>query len=109
MAEAILRPGMPNSLPRDGTLIVTQRVLDECGADLYERFVRLSEKYQYRDLGRAVADAIRAWVETHEHSDTGRPPAIADATLQESALEAIRTPPPPAIDDGDSGPKRNRS
>lgn len=71
-------------IPRDGALIVTQRLLEDCEAGLYERFVRLSEKYQYRDLGRAVADAVRAWVETHEHSDTGRPPASPDATLQES-------------------------
>ncbi len=94
--------------PGDGAPIVTRHLLDECEAGLYERFVRLAEKYQYRDLGRAVADAIRAWVETHEHPDTGRPPASPDATLQESTMEAIGTPPPLAIDDEEAGPPRNR-
>lgn len=85
-------------IPRDGTLTITQELLDEQGSGLYERFVQLAEKYQYRDLGRAVADAIRAWVETHERPDTGRPPANPDATIQESAL-----------DPGDSGPPTNRT
>lgn len=79
-------------IPRGGELIVTKELLDQHEADLYERFVQLAEKYQYRDLGRAVADAIRVWVETHERPDTGRPPASADATIQA---------PPPSIDDPD--------
>lgn len=85
--------------PSDGSLIITPHLLDEHGADLYERFVRMAEKYQYRDLGGAAADAIRAWVETHERSDTGRPPPNPDATLEASA---------PSIDDAD-GPPTSRS
>lgn len=86
-------------IPSDGSLTITPQLLDQHGgAGLHERFVRMAEKYQYRDLGRAAADAIRAWVETHERSDTGRPPS-PDATLEASA---------PPIDDGD-GPPTSRS
>jgi hypothetical protein len=53
-----------------------RQLLDEHEAGLYERFVQLAEKYQYRDLGQAVTDAIRAWVETHEQSDTCQPPPV---------------------------------
>jgi hypothetical protein len=67
------------AIPRDGALIVSQQVLDQHASDLYERFVRLAEKYQYRDLGRAVADALLHWVEAHEQSDTTRPPSVHDA------------------------------
>ena len=67
------------AIPRDGALIVTQHLLDQHGSELHERFVRLAEKYQYRDLGRAVADAILFWVEANEQSDTSRPPSIHDA------------------------------
>lgn len=84
--------------PGDGSLIITPHLLDQQGAGLYERFVRMAEKYQYRDLGRAAADAIRAWVETHERSDTGRPPPNPDATLEASA---------PLVDD--DGPPTSRS
>jgi hypothetical protein len=66
-------------IPRDGALIITQHLLEQVAPDLYERFVRLAEKYQYRDLGRASADAILAWVEAHESSDTMRPPSVHDA------------------------------
>ncbi|HEX8789958.1 MAG TPA: hypothetical protein VF765_03340 [Polyangiaceae bacterium] len=82
-------------IPRSGDLIVTQQLLDQHGPDLYERFVQLAEKYQYRDLARAVADAIRVWVETHERPDTGRPPENPDATIQA---------PPPSVDDLDRDP-----
>jgi hypothetical protein len=100
------------SLQHDGALIVSQRLLDQRAPDLYERFLQLVEKFQYRDPGRAVADALLCWVEAHEHSDTTRPPSVhdagPDATLQESAVGAIRTPPPPAFDDeGGSGPSTN--
>lgn len=90
----MLAPPMP--IPKDGALTVSQQLLDQHEADLYERFVRLAEKYQYRDLSRAVADAIRVWVDMHERSDTGRPPpASPDATLQESVpLGATPTPVP---------------
>ena len=66
------------SIPRDGALIVSRQQLDQHESDLYERFVRLAEKYQYRELGRAVADALLYWVEAHEHSDTVRPPPVHD-------------------------------
>jgi hypothetical protein len=32
-------------LPRDGALIVSQRLLDQRAPDLYERFLQLAEKY----------------------------------------------------------------
>jgi len=67
-------------LPRDGALIVSQRLLDQHAPDLYERFLVLAEKYQHRDPAGAVAEAILAWVEAHEHSDTARPPSIHDAS-----------------------------
>jgi hypothetical protein len=97
-------------LQRDGALIVSQRLLDQHASDLYERFLRLAEKYQYRDPGRAVADALLYWVEAHENSDTTRPPSVhdasPDATLQESTVGGLPTPPPP-VDEGDSGPPKN--
>ena len=91
-------------LQRDGALTVSQRLLDEHAPDLYERFLRLAEKYQHRDPARAVADALLYWVEAHEHSDTTRPPSVhdasPDATLQEATL-------PP--DQGDTDPPKNRT
>jgi hypothetical protein len=93
------------SIPRDGRVIVSQQELDQHQSELYERFVRLAEKYQYRDLGRAVADALLYWVEAHENSDTTRPPSVhegsPDATIQEQPpLGAITTPaPPPGSDE----------
>jgi hypothetical protein len=89
--------------------MISKQLLDQHEPGLFDRFVQLAEKYQYRDLGRAVADAIRAWVETHERSDTGRPPPVSpDATLQESeALNTDLTPPPP-LDDEDTGPPTSR-
>jgi hypothetical protein len=88
------------SIPRESTLILSRQSLDQHGTGLYERFVRLAEKYQYRDLGRAVADALLYWVEAHENSDTTRPPSVhdagPDATIQEQAAPgSIATPPPP--------------
>jgi hypothetical protein len=68
------------TIPRDGALIITQQLLEQVEPGLYERFVRLAEKYQYRDLGRPVADAVFAWVEAHESSDTMRPPSVHDAS-----------------------------
>jgi hypothetical protein len=62
-------------IPRDGALLVSQQQLDQHEANLYERFVKLAEKYQYRDLERAVSDAILAWVKAHERPDTNRPPS----------------------------------
>jgi hypothetical protein len=67
-------------LPRDTTLTVSQHLLDQRAPDLYERFMQLAEKYQHRDAGRAVADALLYWVEAHEHSDTMRPPSVHDAS-----------------------------
>lgn len=96
----------------DGDLTVSQSLLDQYAPDLYERFMQLVEKFQYRDPARAVADALRQWVEAHEASDTARPPAAheagADETLQQPTLEALRTPPPPGFDDGESGSGQNR-
>ena len=96
-------------IPRDGSLINSKQLLDQHETDLYERFVQLAEKYQYRDLGRAVADAIRAWVQTHERSDTGRPPPVSpDATLQESGAAATDLALPPPLDEEDAGPPTSR-
>jgi hypothetical protein len=98
-------------IPRDGTVTVSQQLLDEHSKDLYERFVRLAEKYQYRDIGRAVADALLLWVEEHEYSDTTRPPSVhlasPDATIQEQAPTGdIATPPPPGPDGSGEPPPR---
>jgi hypothetical protein len=80
------------TIPRDGSVNVSQEQLDQRSSDLYERFVRLAEKYQYRDLGRAVADALLYWVEAHEQSDTMRPPSVHDA----GADATIPGAPPPS-------------
>ena len=86
-----------------------RHLLDEHEAGLYERFVQLAEKYQYGDLGRAVTDAIRAWVQMHERSDTGPPPPVnADATPQESGAVTTDLTPPPPVDEEDAGPPTSR-
>jgi len=96
-------------VPRDGTLIISQQLLDQHEPDLYERFAKLAEKYQYRDLERAVSDAIRAWVVAHERSDTGQPPPVsADATPKESGTVATDLTPPPPLDEEDAGPPNSR-
>jgi hypothetical protein len=62
------------SIPREDAFLVSRQLLEKRQTDLYERFVRLAEKFQYRDLDTVVADAILMWVEAYEHSDTMRPP-----------------------------------
>ena len=95
------------ALPRDGLVLVYKHVLDDRSSDLYERFMRQAERYHYRDVADAAAEAILRWVESCEQPDTGRPPplihhASPDATIPDpQQLPRFVTPPPPGPDDDD--------